>query len=109
MSSSLCTVATLQDRTYWSCDGRVKTALFLQFTKTAALYSISFLFVIYTAAPILTGVNQMRDEIVPVGKKATFRCEAESLPNEEPPTFPIWKKNGVDLVIDGGCLIVCLF
>lgn len=67
------------------------------------------LFVIYTAAPILTGDNQMRDQIVPVGKKATFNCKAESLPNEEPPTFPIWKKNGVDLVIDGGCLIVCLF
>nr|XP_034301630.1 contactin-1 [Crassostrea gigas] len=59
-----------------------------------------------TSAPILTGVNQMRDEIVLVGKKATFRCEAESLPNEEPPTFPIWKKNGVYLVIDGGKYII---
>lgn len=64
------------------------------------------LFVIYTAAPILTGVNQMRDLVVLVEKKATFRCEAESLPNEEPPTLPIWKKNGVDLVIDGGCLFI---
>lgn len=55
-----------------------------------------------TSAPILRGDNQMRDQIVPVGKKATFRCEAESLPDELPPTLPVWKKNGVDLVIDGG-------
>lgn len=47
----------------------------------------------------------MRDLFVPVGKKAMFHCNAESLPNELAPTLPIWMKNGVDLVIDGGCLI----
>lgn len=47
----------------------------------------------------------MRDLVVSVGKKTTFRCEANSLPDELPPTLPIWKKNGMDLVIDGGCLI----
>lgn len=59
----------------------------------------------FTAAPILIGDNQMRDLVVSVGKKTTFRCEANSLPDELPPTLPIWKKNGMDLVIDGGCLI----
>lgn len=47
----------------------------------------------------------MRDLVVSVGKKTTFRCKANSLPDELPPTLPIWKKNGMDLVIDGGCLI----
>lgn len=55
-----------------------------------------------TSAPFLSGSNQMRDLIVPEGKEATFRCQAESLPNEEPPTPPAWKKNGVDLTTDGG-------
>uniref|UniRef100_K1Q477 Neural cell adhesion molecule L1 n=1 Tax=Magallana gigas TaxID=29159 RepID=K1Q477_MAGGI len=58
------------------------------------------------AAPILPGDNQMRDLVVPVGKNAIFRCEAESLPNEMPPTLPIWNKNGVDLVIAGGKYIL---
>lgn len=51
----------------------------------------------------------MRDLFVPVGKKAMFHCNAESLPNELAPTLPIWMKNGVDLVIDGGCLIFFIF
>eukprot|EP00105_Crassostrea_gigas_P041624 XP_019925772.1 PREDICTED: contactin-1 [Crassostrea gigas] len=59
-----------------------------------------------TSAPILPGDNQMRDLVVPVGKNAIFRCEAESLPNEMPPTLPIWNKNGVDLVIAGGKYIL---
>uniref|UniRef100_K1PXT3 Contactin-5 n=1 Tax=Magallana gigas TaxID=29159 RepID=K1PXT3_MAGGI len=58
------------------------------------------------AAPILPGDNQMRDLVIPVGKDAIFRCEAESLPNEMPPTLPIWNKNGVDLVIAGGKYIL---
>ncbi|XP_065940116.1 neural cell adhesion molecule L1 isoform X2 [Magallana gigas] len=59
-----------------------------------------------TSAPILPGDNQMRDLVIPVGKDAIFRCEAESLPNELPPTLPIWNKNGVDLVIAGGKYIL---
>nr|XP_011419232.2 contactin-1 isoform X2 [Crassostrea gigas] len=59
-----------------------------------------------TSAPILPGDNQMRDLVIPVGKDAIFRCEAESLPNEMPPTVPIWNKNGVDLVIAGGKYIL---
>eukprot|EP00105_Crassostrea_gigas_P005580 XP_011419232.1 PREDICTED: contactin-1-like isoform X1 [Crassostrea gigas] len=59
-----------------------------------------------TSAPILPGDNQMRDLVIPVGKDAIFRCEAESLPNEMPPTLPIWNKNGVDLVIAGGKYIL---
>lgn len=51
----------------------------------------------------------MRDLMVPVGIKATFRCEAVSLPDEFPATLPIWKKNGVNLVIDGGFLIFLPF
>lgn len=47
----------------------------------------------------------MRDLMIPVGKLATFRCEAVSLVDDVPPTLSIWKKNGVDLVIDRGFLI----
>lgn len=48
----------------------------------------------------------MRDLVVPVGKNAIFRCEAESLANEFPPSLPIWKKNEADLVvIDENCMI----
>uniref|UniRef100_A0A8W8NE62 Ig-like domain-containing protein n=1 Tax=Magallana gigas TaxID=29159 RepID=A0A8W8NE62_MAGGI len=59
-----------------------------------------------TSAPILTGDNQMRDLMIPVGKLATFRCEAVSLVDDVPPTLSIWKKNGVDLVIDRGKYIL---
>ena len=55
-----------------------------------------------TAAPILVGDNKMRDIMVPVGKDAMFHCDASSLPGESPPSLPKWKKNGEDLVIDGG-------
>lgn len=48
----------------------------------------------------------MQDLMVLEGKEATFRCDAESLPNELPPTPPAWKKNGVDLEADGGCIFV---
>lgn len=48
----------------------------------------------------------MQDLVVPEGQEATFRCEAESSPDELPPTRPTWKKNGVDLKIDGGCNFV---
>lgn len=34
----------------------------------------------------------MQDLVVIKGKEATFRCEPESLPNEVPPTPPLWKK-----------------
>lgn len=44
----------------------------------------------------------MQDLVVPEGQEATFRCETESLTDELPPTRPTWKKNGVDLKIDGG-------
>nr|XP_022339989.1 contactin-3-like isoform X2 [Crassostrea virginica]XP_022340078.1 contactin-3-like isoform X2 [Crassostrea virginica]XP_022340171.1 contactin-3-like isoform X2 [Crassostrea virginica] len=59
-----------------------------------------------TSAPILVGDNQMRDIMVHVGKDAMFHCNASSLPGESPPSLPKWKKNGVDLVIDGGKYIV---
>jgi len=59
-----------------------------------------------TSAPILVGDNQMRDIMVPVGKDAMFHCDASSLPGESPPSLPKWKKNGEDLVIDGGKYIV---
>lgn len=48
----------------------------------------------------------MQDLVVPEGQGATFRCETESLTDEFPPTRPTWKKNGVDLKIDGGCNFV---
>eukprot|EP00105_Crassostrea_gigas_P012965 XP_011429133.1 PREDICTED: V-set and immunoglobulin domain-containing protein 10-like [Crassostrea gigas] len=44
----------------------------------------------------------MQDLVVPEGQGATFRCETASLTDELPPTRPTWKKNGVDLKIDGG-------
>lgn len=50
----------------------------------------------------------MKDLMVLEGKEAMFRCEPESLPNEVPPTSPLWKKNGVDLEIDGGCIFYLL-
>lgn len=50
----------------------------------------------------------MQDLTVLEGKEAMFRCEPESLPNEVPPTPPLWEKNGVDLQIDGGCIFYLL-
>ena len=51
----------------------------------------------------------MRDIMVPVAKDAMFHCDASSLPSESPPSLPKWKKNGVDLVIDGGKIIFLSF
>lgn len=56
----------------------------------------------FIAAPVLIGDNQMHDMTVTEGNNATFRCEAMSLPEELPPTQPLWKKNGVDLEFDEG-------
>lgn len=44
----------------------------------------------------------MRDMTVTEGNNATFRCEPMSLPEELPPTQPLWKKNGVNLEFDEG-------
>lgn len=56
----------------------------------------------FIAAPVLIGDNQMRDMTVTEGNNATFRCEPMSLPEELPPTQPLWKKNGVNLEFDEG-------
>lgn len=47
----------------------------------------------------------MRELIIPMKKDAIFRCVPESLQDELSPTLPIWKKNGEDLEIDGGCMV----
>lgn len=47
----------------------------------------------------------MCDLVVLVGKNVILCCEVEFLLNEMFLIFLIWNKNGVDLVIVGGCII----
>lgn len=48
----------------------------------------------------------MCDLVILVGKDVIFCCEVEFLFNELLLIWLIWKKNGVDLKIDGGCNFV---
>ncbi|XP_048727971.2 neuroglian-like isoform X3 [Ostrea edulis] len=53
-----------------------------------------------TSPPYLNPQNknpQMLDSYVSAGKNAAFYCDVMSVPGEDPPSLPIWKKNGRDI------------
>lgn len=50
----------------------------------------------------------MKDLMVLEGKEVMFCCEFELLFNEVLLILLLWKKNGVDLEIDGGCIFYFL-
>lgn len=58
-------------------------------------------FVVFSSAPpYLNPQNknpQMLDSYVSAGKNAAFYCDVMSVPGEDPPSLPIWKKNGRDI------------
>ncbi|XP_055998427.1 contactin-3-like isoform X2 [Ostrea edulis] len=85
------------DEGFYLCNGKGKTE------------SSQRVFLNVTYSPILNPNSvhpQMNDIYVPEGKAAKFFCEAVSLPGENDPSLPTWKKNGADLSIDGNKYIL---
>ncbi|XP_056014554.1 uncharacterized protein LOC125674199 isoform X2 [Ostrea edulis] len=85
--------ATLSDEGIYLCEGKGETK-----SNTQSV------FLNVTSSPILDTYSehpQMSDALVLEGKEAKFYCEAVSLPQENDPSPPTWKKNGRYLYKDG--------
>lgn len=61
--------------------GRVETRLYLN----------------VTSKPRFPEGQIFESQVVPRGDNAVFRCNMESMRNENPPSRPIWRRNGVEL------------
>ncbi|XP_052098960.1 uncharacterized protein LOC127733688 [Mytilus californianus] len=60
------------------------------------------------AKPIFQEDETLKSQVISDGQNAVFKCKMESLPFENPPSVPIWRRNGKELY-HGQCEFSYLF